>query len=172
MKRSIKLYNIIFPLWFLLFFPPIIFLTLIGNYIVDSLVILICFSVYKLVDSGFNLKTFYKKSILKIWGYGFLSDIIGAGILFVLGLFGTRFGLPHELTSAICYDPFSEPLAVIIILGSIAVSAIFIFLFNYKYSFRNLIEEKALRFKIALTIAIVTAPWTFMLPTKWFINGI
>lgn len=168
MRKSTKLYNIIFPIWFLLFFPPVILLTLAGNYIVDSLVIIVCFSVYKLVNSGFNLNTFYKESILKVWGYGFLADIIGAVILFVLGLFGDRFGLSYELTSAICYDPFSNYLAVIIILGSIAVSAIFIFLFNYKYSFKNLIEEKTLRFKIALTIAIVTAPWTFMLPTKWF----
>lgn len=168
MKKSTKLYNIIFPIWFLLFFPPVILLTLAGNYIIDSLVIIVCFSVYKLADSGFNLKTFYKESILKVWGYGFLADFIGAAILFLLGMCGERFGLSYELTSAICYDPFSQPLAVIIILGAVLVSAVFIFLFNYKCAFKNLIEEKTLRFKIALTIAIVTAPWTFLLPTKWF----
>lgn len=168
MKKSTKLYNLIFPIWFLLFFPPVIFLTIAGNYIIDSLVLVICFSIYKIARVGLNLKSFYKQSILKVWGYGFLSDIIGASILFVLGLLGERLGLSYELTSAICYDPFSKPLAVIIILGATLVSAAFIFLFNYKYSFKNLIEDKTLRFKIALTIAIVTAPWTFLLPTKWF----
>lgn len=168
MEKSTKLYNLIFPIWFLLFFPPVIFLTLAGNYIIDSLVLVICFSIYKIAGLGLNLKSFYKQSILKVWGYGFLADIIGASILFVLGLLGESLGLSYELTSAICYDPFSKPLAVIIILGATLVSAAFIFLFNYKYSFKNLIEDKTLRFKIALTIAIVTAPWTFLLPTKWF----
>ena len=168
MKKSIKLYNLIFPIWFLLFFPPVVFITLVGNYIIDSLVILICFSVFKLVNLGFDLKSYYKQSIMKVWGFGFLADIIGALILFVLGILGNSLGLSYELISAICYDPFSEVLAVITILASVVVSAIFIFLFNYKYSFKNVIEDQALRFKIALTLAIVTAPWTFLLPTKWF----
>ncbi|HFL3828422.1 TPA: hypothetical protein ACG3RW_003779 [Clostridioides difficile] len=168
MKKTIKLYNLIFPIWFLLFFPPVILLTLAGNFIIDSLVIIACFFVYKLANSGLELKTFYKGSILKTWLYGFLADFIGASILFLLGLCGDTLGLSYELTSAICYDPFSHPLAVIIILGAILVSAIFVFFFNYKYSFKKLIEEKALRFKIALILAIITAPWTFLLPTKWF----
>jgi len=168
MKKTTKLYNLIFPIWFLLFFPPVVFITLAGNFVIDSLVIIVCFSVFKLVDSESNLKTYYKKSILKVWGFGFLADIIGAGILFVLGLLGDSLGLSYELTSAINYDPFSEPIAIIIILGAAVVSALFIFLFNYKYSFKNIIKDQALRFKIALTLAIVTAPWTFLLPTKWF----
>jgi hypothetical protein len=98
----------------------------------------------------------------------FLADIIGATILFVLGICGDTFGLSYELISAICYDPFSNPLAVVIITGSILLSAALIFLFNYKFVFKNHIQENILRFKIALTIAIVTAPWTFLLPTKWF----
>ena len=71
MKRTTKLYNVIFPIWFLLFFPPVILITLVGNYIIDSLVIIACFFVYKLADLEFDLKTLYKKSILKVWLYGF-----------------------------------------------------------------------------------------------------
>ncbi len=167
MKRTTKLYNVIFPIWFLLFFPPVILVTLVGNYIIDSLVIIACFCAYKLADLEFELKTFYKKSILKVWLYGFLADIIGAAILFLLGICGDIFGLSYEVTSAICYDPFSHPLATFIIIGSILISAAFIFLFNYKFVFRNQIQENALRFKIAITLAIITAPWTFLLPTKW-----
>jgi hypothetical protein len=129
---------------------------------------IICFFAYKLADSGFELKTFYKEGILKVWLYGFLADIIGAAILFVLGICGDIFGLSYELISAICYDPFNHPLAVVIIIASILVSATFIFLFNYKFVFKKQIQENKLRFKIALTVAVVTAPWTFLLPTKWF----
>lgn len=126
---------------------------------------------YKLNNKEFNLKIFYKGSIIKVWLYGFLADIIGAAILFLLGIFGKYvFGLSYELTSAICYDPFSDPLAVIIILFAMLVLAYFIFVFNYKFTLKKQIEEKRLRLKVA--IAIVTIPWTFLLSTKWFYHYI
>lgn len=170
--KKIKLYNVIFPIWFLLFFPPVTFITLGGNFIIDSLVILICFFVFKLAGTQNSLKTFYKKSILKVWLFGFLADIIGAAILFVTGIFGDSLGLSYKLISAINFDPFSQPAAVIIIIFAMLVSALFIFLFNYRITLKKLIAEKQLRLKVALTIAIVTIPWTFLLPTKWFYHGL
>ena len=169
MKQT-KLYNVIFPIWFLLFFPPVIFITLVGNFIIDSLVILLCFFVFKLMETQ-NLKAFYKKSILKVWLFGFLADIIGASILFTTGILGDSFGLPYELISAINYDPFSSPIAFIIIIFAMIVSGVFMFIFNYRITFKKQIADKQLRFKVALTIAIVTIPWTFLLPTKWFYYG-
>ncbi|WP_251861257.1 hypothetical protein [Clostridium sp. Marseille-Q2269] len=171
MKKTIKLYNLIFPIWMVLFFPPVIFISLIGNYIIDSLVVIGCFFAYKLANKDFNLKTIYKKRILKVWLYGFLSDFIGAAILlilyFLVGILNLS-GLPAEAILATAYDPSVQPLAFIIILLCIFISAAFIFLFNYKFVFKNQIKEKIIRFKISLTIAIITAPWTFLLPTKWF----
>lgn len=169
--KQIKLYNVIFPIWFLLFFPPVIFITLAGNFIIDSLVLLVCFFVFKLVEIQNDLKTFYKKSILKVWLFGFLADIIGAAVLFITAIGGDSLGLPYKLQSAINYDPFSHPIAAIITIFAMLLSSIFIFLFNYNITFKNQIAEKQLRLKVALTIAIVTAPWTFLLPTKWFYHG-
>ncbi|TEB06678.1 hypothetical protein Psch_00210 [Pelotomaculum schinkii] len=165
--KEIKLYNVIFPIWFLMFLPPVIFVTLAGNFIIDSLVILVCFYVFKLADSQINLKTFYMKSIFKVWIFGFLADIIGAAILFATGILGDYFGLSHTLISAISYDPFNHTGAVIITIFAMLVSSFFIFLFNYRITLRNLILERKLRLKVALTIAIVTIPWTYLLPTKW-----
>lgn len=169
--KQVKLYNLIFPIWFLLFFPPVIFVTLIGNFVIDSLVIILCFFMFKLGNAQNNLKTFYKKNILPVWKFGFLADIIGALLLFLLVTFD--FGaieLPYELSSAISYDPFSNPLAVIIILFAMLISTIFIFIFNYKFTFKDQFENSKLRFKVSLTIAILTMPCTFLLPTKWFYN--
>jgi len=166
--KEVKLYNVIFPIWFLLFFPPIIFITIAGNYVIDSIVIIACFFIFKLSQFQESLKTFYKKSILKVWGLGFLADIIGAAILFVLGILGDYFGLPNDLIAGINFDPFSQPLAVAIIVFSMLVSGILIFIFNYYFVFKKQIEDKKLRFKVALTIAVITIPWTFLLPTKWF----
>jgi hypothetical protein len=170
--KEIKLYNVIFPIWFLLFFPPVIFITLIGNYVIDSVILLLCFYAFKLSQDQVNLKTFYKKNILKVWLFGFLADIIGAAILFALGIWGDYLGVSNEIMSGINYDPFSQPLAVVIIVCSMLISGAFIFIFNYYITFAKQFEDRKLRFKLALTIAIITIPWTFLLPTKLFYHGI
>lgn len=41
--KSIKLNNVIFPIWAMMILPPIMFIVLGGNYIIDSAVILISF---------------------------------------------------------------------------------------------------------------------------------
>lgn len=169
--KHIKLYNVIFPIWFLLFFPPVIFITLIGNFAIDSLVVTACFFIFKLVDIQKGLKGFYKESILKVWLFGFLADIVGALILFILGILGDSLRLPNELITGINYDPFSNPAAVIIIASAILISAALIFILNYRFTFSKQIKDKKSRLKTAITIAIVTMPWTFLLPTKWFYNG-
>jgi len=164
---QLKLYNVIFPIWFMLFIPPIIIITLIGNFVIDSLVLIACFFLFELAER-ISLKEFYTAGILKVWLFGFLADIAGAAILFVFGIFGNYLGLPHDLISAIDFDPFSNPLAVVLILFAMLVSAALIFLLNYNITFKEQIKEKNLRLKIALTLALVTMPWTFLLPTKWF----
>ncbi|HHV64681.1 MAG TPA: hypothetical protein GXX46_06370 [Peptococcaceae bacterium] len=166
--KQVKLYNVIFPFWFLLFFPPVILVTLAGNFLIDSGVLLACYFVYRLADWQVELKSFYKQSILKVWFFGFLADIIGAAFLFITGILGERWGIPYEISSAINFDPFSHPLAVLIIITATLISALLIFWFNYRVTFKNLIKEQQLRFKAAVTIALITAPWTFLLPTKWF----
>ncbi|WP_017755404.1 hypothetical protein [Calidifontibacillus oryziterrae] len=166
--KDIKIYNVIFPIWFLLFFPPVIFVTLIGNFIIDSIVVIACFYMFKLTKSEHKRKEFYKKSIVKVWLFGFLADILGAALLFITGMFGSELGLSNELITGINYDPFSQPLAVFIIIVAMLVSSVLIFYFNYRFTFQSIIENKRLRLKVALTIAIVTIPWTFLLPTKWF----
>lgn len=37
--KQVKLYNVIFPIWLLLIFPPVALIALAGNFIIDSLVI-------------------------------------------------------------------------------------------------------------------------------------
>lgn len=171
MRRN-KLYNVIFPIWFILFFPPVIFLTLIGNFIIDSLVIVACYYLFKLINKQYNLKTFYIKNIFKVWIFGFIADIIGVSIIFLLGTWGSDFGLSYKVVNGICYDPFSNLLSVIIIVFSMLLSVVLIFIFNHKFTFKKQIEDKRLRLKVAITIAILTIPWTFIIPTKWIYHGL
>jgi hypothetical protein len=169
--KHVKLYNVIFPIWFLLFFPPVIFITLIGNFVIDSLVVIACFLLFKLANNQKGLKEFYKESIFRVWIFGFLADIVGAVVLFISGILGDSLGLPDELIAGINYDPFSNSAAVMVITFAMLVSAALIFILNYRFTFSKQIEDKKLRLKVAIAIAIVTMPWTFLLPTKWFYHG-
>ena len=163
--KIVTLNNVIFPIWLILFFPPVILITLAGNFIIDLVVLLICFYIYKLGEF-IALKELLRKGIWKVWIFGFLADMLGAGLLLI-----ANFSLPYEWVNGIMFDPFSHPASVLFIVIAILLSSTLIFLLNYRVSFIKLIPDKALRLKSALLIAIVTAPWTFLLPTKWFSHG-
>lgn len=169
--KDVKLYNVIFPIWLIVFMPPVILISLAGNFIIDSLVLLACFFVFKMSANQLELKAFYRKSIIKVWLLGFVSDIGGAVILFITGLLGDIVGLPYEVTSAISYDPYRNTTALAIVIFAMLVSGFLIFIFNYRFTFVKQIKDKKLRFKTAMTIAIITIPWTFLLPTRWFYKG-
>ncbi|MBM6861976.1 hypothetical protein H9X78_16220, partial [Clostridium saudiense] len=78
MKREIKLNNVIFPIWMMWIFPPLALLALVSNFVIDSIVILAAFAIFKLASStGLSIGQLYKKSILKVWVFGFLADIVG-----------------------------------------------------------------------------------------------
>jgi len=164
-----KVYNVIFPIWLIIFLPPVIIVTLIGNFLIDSLVVVACFHAFRLASPSMDLKTFYKKSIVKVWLFGFLADFIGAALLLLTGLAGEAvLQLSDDLLGGIFYDPYSHPAALVILFACTLLSGFFIFLFNYRLTFRKLIEDQKTRFKVALVLAITTMPWTFLLPTKWF----
>lgn len=167
MKQK-KIYNIIFPFWLITLLPPVLFIMLIGNFIIDSLVVLGCFYGYKLGNKYINIKTFYLRTIIMVWIFGFFSDIIGAAILLLLTSIEGYFHVNNDIINAVNYDPFSNLFAVIIILLCMMISSTFIFLFNYLITFKYIVDDKKLRFKVALTISLVTMPWTFLIPTKWF----
>ena len=66
LKKNL-LYNLIFPTYLLMFFPPVIFFVLAGNFLIDALVyLLISLIFYKRI----RLKLYFK-TVLMIWGIGF-----------------------------------------------------------------------------------------------------
>lgn len=144
--KEIRFYNILFPIWFLLFIPLAWVVVLPANFIVDSLVILLTMKVIGVECK----KKMYKQSILKVWGFGFLADIIGAAFLFV-----TMWVLELSTSN-------DDPLLTI---PAILIAAVFIFIFNYSVSFKG--YDKTVRFKMALSLSLLTAPYTFLIPLSW-----
>ncbi len=146
MKNEIKLYNVLFPFWMLMLFPQVWFIILPGNFIIDSLVFVVSMFILRIADK----KQWYKKHILKIFVFGFLSDIIGSAYMLLL-MAGFEVGQMGD-----------EPYLTI---PALILSAVLIFIFNYFITFRKL--DKNLRFKFSIIFAVATAPYTFLIPSSW-----
>ncbi len=153
-RKTIKLYNVIFPLWILMFVPPLLFIPLIGNLLIDGLIV---YTVLRICKARLPRKL-YMSSVLKVWGLGFLSDIIGAVLLYLL----------HEIFYELdLYDIWRSPITVVCYIGVIIIVGTLICIFNVRV-YKKLGLEKKVYSKIALTMGIVTAPWMFLIPTSVF----
>ncbi len=145
MKKDIKLYNVLFPLWLILMFPTVWCVVIPGNFIIDSLVLVVSMAVLKLE----NKKDFYKKYIIKIFAFGILSDVIGSLYMLTL-VMGFELGTMGD--------------EWYITLPALFISAVLIFIFNYFFTFRKV--EKKRRVTFSLIFALVTAPYTFLVPSS------
>lgn len=145
-KNNLKLYNVLFPFWILVMFPVAWLIVIPGNFIIDSLVLVISMAILKITDK----KQWYKRYILKIFAFGMLADIIGTSymllmvMVFEVGIMG------------------DEPYLTI---PGLVISTVMIFVFNYFVTFRG--TDKTSRLKLSLIFAVVTAPYTFLIPSSW-----
>lgn len=145
-KKTVRFYNVLFPFWMLLLIPQIWFLVLSGNFLIDSIVLIISMAIYAISDK----KRFYKKHIVKVYLFGLLSDFIGSGYMLIMMLVFEVGKMGDELYLTI---------------PALLISFACIYLFNYFLTFKNI--DKAFRFKFSLIFAIVTAPYTFLIPSSW-----
>ena len=157
-KNNIKLYNVMFPIWFFFFFPVMWLIILPVNFLVDSLVL--CLSAKRQqVDER---KTLWKKHILPVWGIGFLSDLIGAGLVFLIYL------ILVEIPGLVdVFNPITFPGTCIISLPGVALAGWMIYILNKKLTFRKSQLDTAVIHKICLHLAIFTAPYTMLIPLYW-----
>lgn len=145
-KNVIKLYNVMFPLWMFMLFPVawgVWLIILPGNFIIDSLVLIIGMLAFKIPDK----KQFYKKHILKAYGFGWLSDIIGELLALLIVIL-----LKGECTGDELY----------ITCPGLLLSALMIFVFNYFITFKR--TDKKIRLGLSVLFAVATAPYTFLVP--------
>ncbi len=148
MKKDIKIYNVLFPLWMLLMFPVTWLVVLPGNFIIDSLVLIVSMCFFGIDEK----KSFYKKSILKIFAIGIFSDVIGSLYMLLMVVL--------EI-----YDVVNE---WYITLPGLLISAVLIFVLNYHITFKKCQQKQ--RLCLSLIFAIITAPYTFLVPTRWLYN--
>lgn len=148
MEKTIKLYNVLFPLWMLLLFPQMWLIVLPGNFIIDSLVLLVLLKMLNFSE----IKKYYKRHILKIFGIGLLSDIIGSAYMLIMVMFEIgRMGDEWYIT-----------------VPALLITAVFIYVLNFYMSFKNF--DRKTRIKLSLAFAILTAPYTFLVPSEILYN--
>ena len=142
-KKDIKLYNVLFPLWMILLFPICWLIVISGNFIIDSLVLIISINILKLPEK----KQFYQHHILKIFAFGMLADIIGS--IYML----TNLSIGFSKTG-------DEPYLTI---PALTISTVLIFVFNYFFTFKDCNtnsvtskQNKASQLKLSLIFAVIT----------------
>lgn len=157
---SVKLCNVLFPIWILIFFPQVLAIVIPGNLIVDAAVLLITLAAMRHRAKGAVLRRCW----WKVWLLGFAADLIGAAWM-VLGWFVTSWvpSLDSSL-GKILYNPFGHPAAFLWTAAGVAIAGWFIFLLDRRV-FRSVPELTSRQStRLALTFAIATAPWLFFLP--------
>jgi hypothetical protein len=143
----------IFPLFILMFFPPLLFILLFGNLIIDGLVIWLTLVANKIKIDKYRL--FGK--ILKAWGVGFIIDIFGALLLF---------GITYYIKD-LPYFSWGYPENVFWYLLVIVLCGFLIFLFNFML-FKKEVLDKKIRIRVGLFMGLITAPWTFLISSELF----
>ena len=165
MKRRTRLYNVIFPIWMLYLFPQMWLIALPGNLAIDCGVLLIALAVLKHQDK----KGVLKKLWWKFWLFGFLADFVGIAVLLPAAflpewLSGSAAQWWSDNLTPILYNAFKTPAAFLWTLAGVAVAGLCIYLFDKRaMKSCDLLSDRE-RHIVALTMAIVTAPWTFFIP--------
>ena len=153
MKRtnSVRLYNVMFPIWFFIFMPSMWLLILPVNFLVDSLVLLLSARHQGLEDRV----DLWKRRILPVWCIGFLCDIIGAGLIF---------GLYYLLADISPLNLHLFPGTTLVSIPGVVLSGVLIYFLNKKLTFRRSALDALAVHKLCLHLAFFTAPYTMLIP--------
>ena len=160
MKRETRLYNILFPLWLIVWFPTWLWLILIPlNYLIDHFVLL------GSLKGMENRKYFARDYAWKVCIVGFLCDFVGSGILLGIMLLFDRSDIRPETTAALNMNPFRDIPALLITVFAVAVSGILIFLIDRKILVKCGTDREQAK-RSAIWLGILTAPYLFLVPSQ------
>jgi hypothetical protein len=162
-KKSVKLYNLIFPIWLLWLIPITWIVVLPANFLMDLAVVVLTMKYLQVQDIKQNARSV----ILKVYIFGFFSDFIGTVLMFTSNIIDFNYETElgkwwyKNISNAVSYNPFESVYAVLWVTVCVIITAIFIYLFNYRYCLKksNLNDDQ--KKKLALSLAIFTAPYLF-----------
>lgn len=168
--KALRLYNIFFPIWALFLLAPgfgfqaILMLwvpLILGNFIFDSIVIWIGLGLLKVKETR---KDIWKKIIIPTFLFGFLSDIIGCAISFLVYFIHGYLDL-DSLNKNFFFSPLGQKVLMIwwAAIG-VLIASFCIYWFNKKFYLakcQKWLDVQQIRL-LSFWLAIFTAPY-FML---------
>ncbi len=172
-NKKTKLYNVIFPIWMLWIFPLTWLVILPANFLIDLLVVALTMKVLKIE----HIWATAKPVILKVWLFGFLSDLIGTAAMLMAafldeGILGPTAGKwwYQNISYSVNYNPFQSIYGFLWVTLCVVLAAAMIYLFNLKFSFKKAPLTDRQKRQLSLSLAVFTAPYLFYLPTMLFVR--
>ncbi len=156
------LFNVFFPVPMLMFFPPIVFFVIVANFLFDSLILYVG-SRWLRID----FKELWKKSILKVWIFGFIADFIAAAVYMLVGFNIVDLeGEVGVIGEALIGNVFTHPVAFVLGFAFVALAGAIIYFLNRRFSFTKTDLDETQRHKLSLLLAILTAPYLMLFPAN------
>jgi len=161
-NNDVRLYNMIMPLWLIaVFLPQLWLIALPANWLIDFLVLWLTMKVLK-----FGRPASHAVRIVWLtWIFGFAADILG-GLLMIAPDFGMNIARESVLygITRVLYNPFYDIWSFLWTTLGVAVTAVLIFVYNRYIVLRKEEMTDVQKRKIALSLAVFTAPYLFYLP--------
>jgi len=165
-RKSITLYNVIFPLWVAIFYTPF-FLFIIGplNFLINCEILRKVLDKFEVLDNA----VVFKKNIVKLWGYGLWANCIGAAILIASAYvknewFAEYIGDNRLFDNIVIFNPWDNWFSVLYILMTVMVAGYFIFRFVRNNLFLEVDISVEKRRKLAMVLALSMAPYSMLVP--------
>ncbi|ACV21486.1 Uncharacterised protein [Slackia heliotrinireducens] len=166
-KPYSNVYNIMLPVWLLVFWPSYLWLLLIPlNYLIDRIVLK--WGLGKMPDAG----AFCRRHTWKICLAGFASDFVGMLMLLALFLIptlaadGSAFeAVIHDIGYGIGFNPFTNIVAFLVVALAVAVSGLCIYALDRFILVRAGLDPVQAK-RCALRLALITAPYLFFFPSS------
>lgn len=161
MKKQTRIYNVLFPIWLIWLFPQVLVFVVPGNLVIDCAVLLLTLLALKHTQKKAVVKALW----WKLWLLGFAADGVGTAWMFL----GWLLAIPFEdfwddTLRYIMYNPFGHPLALLWTLAGVAIAGGCIYFFDKRAMKSCALLTDRERHIIALAMAVVTAPWLFLIP--------
>lgn len=161
-RRRPAFYNVMFPLWMLIWFPSWLWLLLIpANYLIDRIVL------WWSLGSAEDRQQFCRQHTWKICLAGFASDF--AGSLLLLGAYlllsSSDSDWAHDIIWGLGFNPFSSVVGLLVTVAAIALSGMCIYALDLRIIRKTGLSEDQSRHS-ALMLAVLTAPYLFLIPSQ------
>lgn len=167
-RRETKLYDVVLPIWLLWLLPRSLAVVIPVIFLLDFLVLF--FEMKHLGIGGRREKL--RTMLWKTWTLGLLGDLAGAAFLFLATEVPTNlktgFGRwwYHYLTEPLSVNPFHSVFSIFWAAAAVLLAGMAIYVFNWKVAFAKLKIQEEKKRQLAVSLALFTAPYLFLLPSS------